>query len=392
MSYEIGTASSAIDLLEKLDAFLTKGHALDMVPAATGNGILANILGTAASVLETITVSFSSATDFSVAGSVSGALGTGTAGTLFTCSVCSFTAQVGGVAWVNGDSITFVITAPWVQKRFSTVENLDANYCCWMAPGNDDLSEIYVAARRKSDVTGDYDGLRLNGFTSYNAGLDFRHQSGCMTSKGPFMQLLRVGDIPYWFIANGRRCIIIVKNSTYYMAAYLGLITPYMDGNSHPYPLFIGGSLAYNSEPAQDSTAWRWSVTEDNAALFCKANHKDSDTLPDSYSARLRRPDGVWSAYSYFDTNIDPYGGLWVPYYSVGTDLRAGLDGSYPIFPYALRETSPANIWGELDGVGWVSGHANTAENIIRQNGIPWLVVQNVFRTSKIDYMAVQLS
>ncbi|MBN2321300.1 MAG: hypothetical protein JXR49_19630, partial [Acidobacteria bacterium] len=268
MSFQTGTATDVADLLTKLDAFLTVGHSLDPIYSGTGTGTIEDLIGTVSSVLETITVTFSDDTNFSVSGSVSGSLGSGTVGSPFTSSVCNFTIQAGGTAWANGDTVEFVMTAPWVQERFSTVANDVDEYSCWKAPGNDGESAIYVAMQRISNVTGDYDNLRLNGYTSYNSGLSFYGQTGCMPSKGPCLPLLRVGSMPYWFVANGRRVVIVVKVSTVYVAAYLGLITPYMDPNAIPYPLMIGGSMAYDYEPSETSTSWRWSVTSNYISTF----------------------------------------------------------------------------------------------------------------------------
>jgi hypothetical protein len=391
VSYQIGVASDVADLLTKLNAFLTKGHSLDPAYTGAGTGIIEGLIGTASSVLETITVTFSSSSAFSVSGSVSGSLGSGTVATPFTSSVCNFTIQAGGTAWQAGDTIVFVMTAPWVQLRFSTAINDDYSYCCWRAPGNDGTGSIYVAARRKSNVTGDYDNVRLNGYTSYNAGLGFLGQTGSITANAPCIPLLRVGSMPYWFVANGRRCIIVVKASTRYMAGYLGLIVPYMDNNAHPYPLMIGGSMAFYVEPAETSVEWRWSATSDYISTFPKSNGHNSDKKED-YPCRLRRPDGSWGAYCFYGSFPSPYGGLVHPWASIGTDLRAGLDGSYPVLPLTISENAPNNIWGEMDGMGWVSGHANTVENLVIQNRISWLVVQDVYRTTKIHFFAVKLA
>jgi hypothetical protein len=391
MSFVTGTASSVSDLLTKLDAFLTVGHSLDPVYSGSGTGIINGLIGTAASILETITITFSSATDFAASGSVSGSLGSGAVGTAFTCSVCAFTIADGGTSWASGDTITFIMTPPWEQLRFSTVSNSNSYYCCWQAPGNDGDSEIYVSTRRMDDITGDYDNLRLNGYTAYNAGLAFFSQPGGFTSKGPLLPLLRVGTMPYWFIANGRRAIIVVKVSSVYIAGYLGLITPYINPMAMPYPLLIGGSMAWDTAPALDSVSWRWSYTGNNSGTFPKTQNGTS-TLWTNYSCRFRRIDGLWTAFSNAGRYPEGGGGLISPSNGIGTDLRAGLDGSYPLFPIILSESNPANVCGELDGVAWVSGHGNAAENVITQNRISWLVVQDVFRTAKTSYFAVKLS
>lgn len=391
MSYVTGTATDVGDFLTRLDAFLTVGHTLDPLYTGVGTGTLTGLLGTAASVLETITVTFADAATFTVAGSVSGALGAGTVGVAFASPVVAFTAVAGTTAWAAGDTVVVTMTPPWVQRRFSTTANDDAQYCVWKAPGNDGASAIYVAARRINNVTGDYDNLRLNGYTAYDPGLAFTAQPGAIAASHPLLPLLRVGSIPYWFVANGRRVAIVAKCSTVYVAGYLGLITPYLNPSACPYPLFIGGSLAFSGEPVVTSINWRWSYQGFEMALFPKTM---VGAPVGAFGCRFRRIDGTWVAFSAW-RRLDSQqgnGGLWTPDKQNGSDARPGLDGSYPLIPFACSESTPPNVWGELDGVAWVSGHANAAENTVIQNRIPWLVVQNVFRTTKVDYMAVKLA
>lgn len=71
----------------------------------TGNGTLRRLAASTGAVAENITVTFSSATDFTVSGSVSGSLGSGTVGTLFNNKV-RFIATAGTTAWANGATVT----------------------------------------------------------------------------------------------------------------------------------------------------------------------------------------------------------------------------------------------------------------------------------------------
>jgi flagellar hook protein FlgE len=77
----------------------------------TGNGVMSAVTAGAASVAETITMTATSATSFSVVGSVSGALGTATVGTPFTSGQIGFTITAGSTAFIAGDAFT-VATAP----------------------------------------------------------------------------------------------------------------------------------------------------------------------------------------------------------------------------------------------------------------------------------------
>jgi len=86
--------------------------ALSLPPVAgsyvgTGDGTLSATLVPSGSVLETITVTATSATDFAVVGSVTGAMGTATVGVLFTCPQVELLIVDGVVAFVAGDLFTF---------------------------------------------------------------------------------------------------------------------------------------------------------------------------------------------------------------------------------------------------------------------------------------------
>lgn len=77
----------------------------------TGNGTISGLSPTAATVPQTITLTATSATQFAVVGSVSGALGTATVGTPFTSSQLGFTIAAGSTAFAAGDTITVPTTA-----------------------------------------------------------------------------------------------------------------------------------------------------------------------------------------------------------------------------------------------------------------------------------------
>jgi flagellar hook protein FlgE len=76
-----------------------------------GNGTISGVSATAATVPQTITMTATSATQFSVVGSVSGALGTATVGTPFTSGQVNFTIAAGSTAFAANDTITVPTTA-----------------------------------------------------------------------------------------------------------------------------------------------------------------------------------------------------------------------------------------------------------------------------------------
>lgn len=393
MSWEQGTASSAVDLLDKLNAFLLKGHSLTPAYAGAGTGLITNLIGTATSSQETITVTFTSATAFNVVGSVTGSMGSGTVGSAFTHAKVTFTITAGGTAWAAGNTIIFVMTPPWVQLR-----GISGDQFIWKAPGNANTNEIYVGALRFNDTgTGNYDNLYLGGWTGYTAGNTWWNQPGSINAQdgnGPILPLWS-GSIPYWFVADGKRVIIVAKITTNFECAYLGFIDTYPSPGQYAYPLLVGGAMAFEPPytPGLSSSAYRYSSAAINHTCFWKAGG-DMHNGPDFYStARLRKADGTWRGFVYGYGGLYNPGSVW-PYASGFTDSRPNLDGTYLLLPIIYSESfsGGTNVFGELDGVCAVTGHSNAAENTVTIARVTWLVVQNAHLTTKADYAAVRLS
>ncbi len=85
-----------------------------------GNGTISGLGTNAATVAQTITITATSATTFSVVGSVSGALGTATVGTPFTSGQLDFTIAPGSKDFATGDTIT-VPTTPLTLGNLTAI-------------------------------------------------------------------------------------------------------------------------------------------------------------------------------------------------------------------------------------------------------------------------------
>jgi hypothetical protein len=397
MSYQIGTATDYSDLLDQLDTFLTgAGTTLRPSYAGTGNGVISGLVGGSASVAETVTITFTDATHFDVVGSVTGAIGSGVTGTPFTSTKINFSIAVGGTAFIAGDVFTVTTVPPWVSKRRSSGSEM-----IWQAPGNGGTDQIFVGAKLFHDLGGDYYNWRLGGFTAFDSGLDFFHQANYVGGPGqslpsPVLNLWN-SSIPYWFVANGRRVIVVAKVSSVYVVAYLGFINAYVAPGAFPYPIAVGGSMtwdgALSSEPAVGDVRWRWSyVGNELRNLGLGQTTKSADN---GEQLRLRLPSGLWRGFGSSWTETQ-FGRIW-PWSdfnnSGGQDWRDNLDGGYTVLPVVLHEgdrTNP-NVWGEPDGIGAITGFGQSSENTISFGLALWLVVQNVNRNTKVDYFAVQL-
>jgi len=204
--------------------------------------------------------------------------------------------------------------------------------------------------------------------------------------------------MPYWFIANGRRFIVVVKVSTVYQVAYGGFVLPYAPPNIYPYPLAVGGCTA--SETA------RWSDTGNVMSHF-------ADPGPDG-GLNLMQFDNSWRTFVNWTTTATDYrrasdysvapwhpglarrDGSAVDHEGYRTQfinkIQTDLDGCYPLVPATLlKNTQPFAMLGVLQGVYHVPGFNLSAETILNQGGVQYLCIPNVYREGNDFYAAYAL-
>jgi hypothetical protein len=275
----------------------------------------------------------------------------------------------------------------WTALRAAAPEYI------WRAPGSlgSPADPLIIGAKPFFNAGADYYNWRLGGFMAFDASLAFELQSGYVGAGGANCPVLNLWDasMPYRFYATGRRAIILAKVSTVYVVAYLGYLSSYMSPGAFPYPLVVGGSMAWdNVEPAATDARWRWSYNGVEMANFPKPN-----TPGNAFGSqlRMRRLDGTWIGFGCaWKASAGTIGKVW-PYGNWGAnqpaDMRTNLDGGYMLMPVVLQDF--LNIYGELDGICALTGFANGAENTVTIGGVANYVVPNVFRTTQTDYFAI---
>jgi len=445
MSFKIGQAAWLGQLQEHLDEFLTKGHSLAIDYDGLGSlgdtkGEVVGLIGTSASVLETITITFTSGTAYSVVGSVSGTLGTGVVGNAFHGAVVEFVISPGVTPFSGGDVIKFVMTRPWERLRKANIKgpNWDAGIdfalsftegdeYWYKAPGNTDEDEIFIGMQRFANNIGDYDNLYVMGAVGFESEFAHESQPNC---RGAYVPALRIGAIPYWFIADGERVMVFMRNTSVYTGLYAGFIKRYWPKEQYPYPLMIGGSYGPATKPAATSADWRFSNITNYNNLFGQMRVTDYGLSP---GCMLRDPLGRWipvgieyynvsvlSIYSNRLTltgvcNVFPWGGTRF------TSVYRNLDNSYALFPTSVSEIFTENnmysnvvwnlsttrntltglyggtqrgVWhlGEFSGMFAITGYENGSENIINLGKRRYVVIQNAHRTTPDAYRAIELA
>lgn len=264
----------------------------------------------------------------------------------------------------------------------------------WEAPGNDGDSEILVGARAFERQDADYFNIELAGFDGYNSDLSWREQPGF---QGAAYVPLWNTSIPYWFVADGRRVIMIAKLSSQYEVGYLGFIDPFFSPDQWPYPLVVGGSMAFGlPRPAWNADDWRWSNSTNEHRAFTHSDPRGTSGITvEDLQLRARDLSGAWIGFAsrVNDGNVyvagDHYGIVW-PYALGLTDLDVNLDGSYQTFPLMLITQAPNTI-GTLIGVRCISGQGLTAETLITEGSIDWIALVDIFRTGRDDFLAIAL-
>lgn len=167
-----------------------------------GNGMISGISAASSQVKpQTIVVSFTSNTNFSVTGSVTGHIGSGVVGTAFNSTIVSFNVAAGSVNFVNGDKFTFALSyaaVPTVGNTGNgTVVGLkpdtlavpEAITITFVSPTNYTVSNLFGPAG--SGVVGSpFDDNRLNftivaGSTPFVAGDEFSVTATTVTISSP---------------------------------------------------------------------------------------------------------------------------------------------------------------------------------------------------------------
>jgi hypothetical protein len=273
----------------------------------------------------------------------------------------------------------------------------------WQAPGNDGASEIFCGIHMFERQDADYYNWELASFDGFATEVPFYQQAGA--EVGLHLPL-RNAAIPYWFVNDGRRVIVVAKVNTSYEMAILGAgLDPYFSPNQLPLPLVLGGTLCFGTPakqktyyPTWENPAWRYSNASNNHRMPTHSDPGNPYVYGVElrlYQLRARNVDGSWSGYeaAYNDAiTAAPAAGsaiVW-PYRCGVTGWDPNLDGTYQLLPVMLCHNAP-NVQGRLAGIRAVSGQGLSAESLLFDGARDWLVLPNITRTDRDDWLAVCL-
>ncbi len=250
------------------------------------------------------------------------------------------------------------------------------------APGRGGDQDIYLNIAAFFSEGADYYNWELRGAKGHDDTMPMSAQPG--TSPARYLHLWQSAT-PYWIVANGQRAIVVAKVSTNYMCMYLGYGLPTGTPAQYPYPVIVAGG--------SDSATRRWSSTD--------AVHR---TPQDPGTGMvLHYLDGSWQ------TIINTSGGtgddgnrvstrcVWPAQSHQGSTvtnfLRTAPGGDHQMLDCLICANDPGTqVLAFLDGLYWISGFNNAAENLVAVGGVNHLVVQNIFRNGIQHYFAVALA
>jgi hypothetical protein len=279
------------------------------------------------------------------------------------------------IAFLTANTDLVAASQNWTVLRDVTVAGAEHDYLL-RGPGLAGSDQIHVRIRNDSNSGADIYGLSFEGFVSYNSGVANNAQPGISSTGG---MALWNNTTPYWFIANGRRFIVVAKVSTIYSSMYAGFYLPYATPSEMPYPIIVLGSH-------ESGITHRWSQADYNVGGFWD---------PSSGNAYGRHNDGTWLSVENYENsggNRNSYyaNGIWP--YNVDLGLRDNVDGTFTLLPTIFHSSySGGNVYGELDGVFFTAGYGVAAEDTITIGSDTYLIVQSVYRTDRLSYAAIQL-
>ncbi|HYE35509.1 hypothetical protein [Methylocaldum sp.] len=247
-------------------------------------------------------------------------------------------------------------------------------------PGLSGIEEIFIGIKTYQSVPLDYFNWRVAAFTGFVSGNDFYHQPGTPntagTPTGDLAVPLYQNSIPYWFVGNGQRAIVVANVQTQYQAFYLGKCLPYATPGQYPYPVVCSGMLTSGSATRYDNTGYSTPFKGARANL------------------KMRFVDGVWK-----EPEVWPWNNTQNQFplaTGQGGPRNTNADytlspGYYGLHPIVLNDAGP-NQYGELDGVYWLTGFDNAVENTVTIGADTYLVVRDVWRTGFMDFFAIKLA
>jgi len=262
--------------------------------------------------------------------------------------------------------------------------------------------EIFVGFKTYQSVGGDYYNINCATFVGYVPGNTFEAQPGGQFSGMPAHN----NAITYFITANAQRITGCAKVGTpVYEHFYVGKFFPYARPGEFPSPLIVGSMLSNAQAIRFDNTAQSFPYP---GYRYDTSNNR----------LYMRDQAGNW-----IRPTVWPFtqgsGASYALAGAQGTSTLVPADTYYQIEPLIISQdssnNSPSNVFGEFDGVYFCSGFNNGVENVVQEGGSSvvdqtgltvlqavdailavggraFVMLQNVYRTSWRDFIAMEMT
>jgi len=262
-------------------------------------------------------------------------------------------------------------------------------------PGLAGSDDIYVGFRRIPLPGNDRYNWAFRGIVGLNqAALTYEQH----TNVSDFV-CMHFGDyeMPYWFIANGRRFIVIVRVSSTYQVGYGGFILPYAPPNIWSYPLVVGGTTTDSDLRWSDVSQAMHHFVDPGTGANLKAFRYDNlwdqaQNWSGTYRDQSAFTVSPWNP-SHCPLGLD--GNSSTREYRRGffQKIQRTLDNRYVLTPATLVQETPAPAQlGVLEGVFHVPGFNLSAETILDYDGVQYLCIPDINRLGNDFFAAYALN
>jgi len=327
-------------------------------------------------------------------------------------------------------------TISWITVRDTSTSPVGANspnttemiFQGDASNGGSPARNLYFGIRSYETPASSIFGWELRGFTGCDPGsplgsITFENQPD---PSPPVYIPLQNTTMTYWFWANERRVMMVVKTGTSYQWMHAGFLDTFATENEYPYPLMVMGSTPSNTvpfssnsldfstiidpigngteTPISGATSPMWLRFADGQWYPIK-NGSGTTTITE------KRQRGVWPLVGYSAADWPTDGGTAAVrefrqrFYGTqaGATPSAFLaqtpgspDDITPLYPLTIIFSEPSRqMIGEISGAFWVSASGGvTAEDEIFDKGVSpaqrYLVFQNIHRTDPWEFGAVK--
>lgn len=216
----------------------------------------------------------------------------------------------------------------------------------------------------------------LNQLLDASAGV--RYASGVLTCWP--------NTIPYWFFANGRRFIVVAKIGHRYTSMYSGFFMPSGTDVEYPYPLACGGTSG-------NQTTSYTSESVNTVRSFFNPQSNDIQLASTFSSLMVINPQGSLVQFDNeggFKPNEQYAKGSTMPY-GLNLNTHKTADDQYLLMPIELVEFgNQRQVLGWFDGCYHVSGHENSAENVITVGSDEYICFPALIQNDNNNWVAIR--